>query len=107
MEKYQKFREKFYKVMQKPVAVLKVIFGYGIMLTLFAGGLTFFGYVAALIIGGTTATEICAWIYKTFVPYLIYVTTVLILFGLLVMYLGGEKALIPVRKHSKSEEKKQ
>ena len=32
--------------------VCKIIFGYGIMITLFVGGLTFFGYIAALIIGG-------------------------------------------------------
>ena len=43
--------------------VLKMVFGYGIMLTLFAGGLTFFGYVAALMIGGDTAAAICTVIY--------------------------------------------
>ena len=34
---------------------LKTVFGYGILVCLFAGGLTFFGYVAALVIGGETA----------------------------------------------------
>ena len=75
--------------------VFKLIFGYGIMIVLFAGGLTFFGYVAALIIGGETATAICTWIYKSFVPVLIKASTILILFGLLTMYLAGEKALVP------------
>ena len=40
--------------------VCKIIFGYGIMIVLFAGGLTFFGYVAALIftlIGKSTGNE--------------------------------------------------
>ncbi len=32
--------------------ILKTVFGYGIMIVLFAGGLTFFGYMAALIVGG-------------------------------------------------------
>ena len=44
---------------KKISAVLKTIFGYGIMISLFAGGLTFFGYVAALIIGGDAAAAIC------------------------------------------------
>ncbi len=91
---------------KKFVNVLKMIFGYGIMIVLFAGGLTFFGYVAALIIGGDTATAICTWIYKSFVPIMIYVSTILILFGLLTMYLAGEKALVPNRKHAKEEGEK-
>ena len=86
--------------------VFKLIFGYGIMIVLFAGGLTFFGYLAALIIGGETATAICTWIYKSFVPVMIYASTVLILFGLLTMYLAGEKALTPGKKNMKNEGEK-
>ena len=92
--------------MKKVSDVFKLIFGYGIMIVLFAGGLTFFGYVAALIIGGETATEICTWIYKTFIPIIIRTSTILILFGLLTMYLAGEKALIPGRKSAKDEGEK-
>ena len=83
--------------------VCKLIFGWGIMIVLFAGGLTFFGYVAALIVGGETATAICTWIYKSFVPVMIKTSTILILFGLLTMYLAGEKALTPGRKAAKHE----
>ena len=45
---------------------LRTIFGYGIMISLFAGGLTFFGYAAALIdqaglkgyqVGGAAVSE--------------------------------------------------
>ena len=86
--------------------VCKLIFGWGIMIVLFAGGLTFFGYVAALIIGGDTATAICTWIYKSFVPVMIYASTILILFGLVTMYLAGEKALTPGRKAVKNEGEK-
>ncbi len=86
--------------------VCKLVFGYGIMIVLFAGGLTFFGYVAALIIGGDTATSICTWIYKSFVPVMIYATTILILFGLVTMYLAGEKALTPGKKNMKHEGEK-
>lgn len=73
--------------------VLKTIFGYGIMICLFSGGLTFFGYLAALVIGGETATAICMFIYNTIIPYIIYASTSLVILGLAAMYLGGEMAL--------------
>ena len=84
--------------------VLKIIFGYGIMITLFAGGLTFFGYVAALIIGGNTATAICTVIYKDIIPIIIYASVILVLLGLVAMYLGGEVALTPEKKKAKKHE---
>ena len=71
---------------KKISAVLKRVFGWGIMITLFAGGLTFFGYLAALVIGGETATAICTVIYKTIIPYIIKVSTIMILLGLVAMY---------------------
>ena len=84
--------------------VFKIIFGYGIMITLFVGGLTFFGYVIALIVGGDLAAQICEVMYKNIIPYMIYATTSLVLFGLLTMYLAGEFALTPSKKKaSKSE----
>ena len=92
--------------MKKFTDVLKMIFGYGIMIVLFAGGLTFFVYIAALIIGGDTATAICTWIYKKFIPVVIYASTILILFGLLTMYLAGEKALTPEKKNMHTEGEK-
>jgi len=93
-------------ILKKVSNVFKLIFGYGIMIVLFAGGLTFFGYLIALIIGGETATSICTWIYKSFVPVMIKTSTILILFGLLTMYLAGEKALTPGRKAAKHEGEK-
>ncbi len=92
--------------LKKVSDVCKLIFGYGIEIVLFAGGLTFFGYVIALIIGGETATAICTWIYKSFIPVIIYASTILILFGLLTMYLAGEKALTPEKHNAKDEGEK-
>lgn len=80
---------------KKIAGVCKIIFGYGIMIVLFVGGLTFVGYVVALCIGGEAAAAICVFIYKTIIPIMVYVTTGLILFGLLTMYMAGEKALTP------------
>jgi len=58
-EKLKKFsssckaiREKMIKKLEKPVNVCKIIFGYGIMLSLFVGALTVLGYIVALCIGG-------------------------------------------------------
>ena len=95
--------KKFADVCKKIANVCKLIFGYGIAVVLFAGGLTFFGYMIALIIGGETATAICTWIYKKFVPIMVYATTILILFGLFSMYLAGEKALTPDKKSAKKK----
>jgi hypothetical protein len=86
------------EVCKKISAVLKTIFGYGIMLCLFAGGLTFFGYLAALFIGGETAAAICTFIYKTLIPYIIKASTIMVLLGLVAMYLNGEMALTSNKK---------
>ena len=85
---------------KKVASVFKIIFGYGIMICLFAGGLTFFGYVGALVIGGETASAICVFLYKTLIPIIIKTSTILVLFGLLTMYLSGEKALTASKKNS-------
>ncbi len=94
------------ETLKKISDVFKIIFGYGIEIVLFAGGLTFFGYMAALVIGGETATAMCTWIYKTFVPIIIKASTILILFGLVTMYLAGEKALTPDKRSAKAEGEK-
>lgn len=91
------------ETLKKISDVCKKIFGYGIMITLYVGGLTFFGYIAALIIGGETATAICTFIYKQIVPVMVYITNGLIIFGLFSMYLAGEKALTPETKEKKAK----
>lgn len=87
--------------MKKLSEKMKLLFGYGIELALFAGGFTFFGYVIALLIGGDTAAAICTWLYKTLIPVIVKLSTILILFGLLAMYLAGEKALTPGKTKKK------
>ena len=91
-------------VCKKIASVLKTIFGYGIMASLFAGGLTFFGYVAALIIGGDTAAEICAFIKDKIFPVIIYLSTTMVVLGLIAMYLNGETALTPDKKKASKHE---
>ena len=86
------------KFKKKISAFLKEIFGWGIMICLFAGGLTFFGYVAALIIGGDVAAIICSFIYSKLIPVIVYITSVLVMLGLIAMYLSGEVALSAKKK---------
>ena len=91
-------------VCKKIASVLRTIFGYGIMISLFGGGLTFFGYVAALIIGGDTAATICAVIYEKIIPVIIYLSTTMVILGLVAMYLDGEKALTTDKKKASKHE---
>ena len=86
------------KVCKKISEILRIIFGYGIMLCLFAGGLTFFGYLVALVVGGESATQICVFIYKTVMPIIIKTSTVMVLLGLVAMYFNGETALTAHKK---------
>ena len=83
---------------KKIASVLKTVFGYGIMISLFAGGLTFFGYLAALIIGGDTAAAICSFIYEKIIPVIIYLSTSMVILGLFSMDLNGETALTSDKK---------
>lgn len=89
---------------KKLSSVLKSIFGYGIMISLFVGGLTFVGYLAALIIGGDIAATICVVIYKYIIPVIIYLAVGMVLLGLVAMYLSGETALTPEKKQAKKHE---
>ena len=81
------------KVLQKTADVLGWIFGYGIMISLFVGGLSFLGYLVALVVGGETAGTICDLIYKTIYPKLVLGTSIIVLVGLVSMYLKGQSAL--------------
>ncbi|MBR0085333.1 MAG: hypothetical protein IJL97_02165 [Lachnospiraceae bacterium] len=81
----KKFRDTLVKIMT-------TVFGYGIMICLLVGGLSFFGYLAALIIGGETAELICQVIYKKIYPVLVLLSTSMIVLGLIKMYICKESA---------------
>ena len=86
------------KTRQKIANVLSVIYGTGIMLVLLFGALSFFGYVAAFIIGGETATDICVFIYKKAYPILFFISSAIVLLGLIKMYIAGEKTMVPTKR---------
>ena len=91
------------EICKKIAQVLKKIFGYGILICLFAGGMTFFGYLAALIIGGETAAAICLFLYNTVIPYIIKLSTLMVLLGLAAMSLNGETALTSDKKKASKQ----
>ena len=88
-------------VCKKIAAALRWVFGYGVMISLFVGGLTFVGFLVAMCIGGPTATAICVFIQKQLFPIIIKVATSMVLLGLVVMYLSGETALTATKKTKK------
>ena len=87
--------------MKKVSVFLKKFFGYGIMISLFGGGASFFGYIVALIVGGDAAAKICDVIYNSFLPIMIFISSVMVLLGLVAMYFGGELSLTAEKKNKK------
>ena len=87
--------------MKKFVKVLRTVYGYSILLTLFAGCIMFLGYMIALVLGGETAAAICGFVHKQFTPAVIRITTATVLLGLVIMYLDGEVALTAGRRKKK------
>ncbi len=79
--------------MKKVSNVVLTIFSIGIIICLFAGGLSFLGYIVGLIVGGDTATNICTWVFKTYLPIVIIATSVFTGIGLIGMYFSRQKAL--------------
>lgn len=79
--------------MKKFTDALLKIFAYGIIACLFAGGLSLVGYLVGLVIGGESATALCAWVFKTYLPWVIKATSIFTGIGLIGMYMSRQKAL--------------
>ncbi len=89
--------------MKKVGNILLYIFSAGVILCLLAGALSLVGYIAALIIGGETATALCVFIHKQYFPVVIRFTTVFAGVGLLGMYFNKVSAL-SVKNNSSDQE---
>ena len=88
---------------EKIVNIIKCIFGIGIVICLLVGGLSFFGYLAALIVGGDNALKICTFIYKKLYPILVLISTSMIILGVVKMYICGETAFTGKRNNEKKD----
>ena len=82
--------------MKKAAEITSIIFGWGVYICLFAGGLAAIGYIVALILGGGTGGagyQLARFIQRTYFPFLFRLVSVSVMIGLLSMYLSGQKAL--------------
>ena len=91
-------------VCKKISAVLEWAIGISLALCLFLGGLGFFGFVAAFIVGGESAELICTWLSKTYYVWLIKASTITTLACFVLQYFNGNAKW--VNPFKKSEEKK-
>lgn len=91
--------------MKKIANILLTVFAVGILAVLFAGALAALGYVAALFIGGETATALCLWIHKTYFPWVIQLASIFAGIGLVGMYLSKQKALTAASENINNAEK--
>ena len=85
-------------VRAKIASTLEYIYGVGIMIALFAGAVSFLGYLVAIMIGGDVATQICVVIYKKIYPILFTFSSSVVLLGLVKMYVAGEKTMVPKKR---------
>ena len=88
-------------IRQKIANVLELVYGIGVLVALFVGGISFLIYLVAFIIGGNMATEICTFTYKTLYPILFYFSSSVVLIGLIKMYVAGEKSMVPTKRQTK------
>ena len=79
--------------MKKIADVLLNIFAVGILICLFAGGLSFIGYIIAMFLGTDIAQNFCKFIFKGYLPWVIRCTSIFAGIGLLGMYFNKKKAL--------------
>ena len=92
--------------MKKIADVLLTIFSIGIILSLFAGGISLIIYVVAMFIGGETATAICSATFTKYLPWVIKFTSIFTLVGFVGMYFAKVKALTAGKTESAEESSK-
>ena len=79
--------------MKEAGKALNKAFGYMVFIALMLGGLAFFGFVVAFILGPTTGGALGVFIKGKYFPWVIRFGTLTIATGLISMYLNGEEAL--------------
>ena len=92
--------------MKQASKVILTIFSAGVLLSLFAGALSFFGYLVAIIIGGQGGTDLSLFLYEKYFPWVIRLSSVSVLFGLVGMIMQKKKALVVTEEKNEQEENK-
>ena len=91
--------------MKKIADVLLTIFSIGIILSLFAGGISLIVYLVAMFIG-ETATALCSATFTKYLPWVIKFTSIFTLVGFVGMYFAKVKALTAGKTESAEESSK-
>ncbi|MGD9153881.1 MAG: hypothetical protein PVG90_00055 [Bacillota bacterium] len=90
--------------MKKLLAVCNKLFGWGIYITLLAGGIAFFGFLIGIILGESVGSALAIFIHQQYFPVVIRITSIIIGVGLVVMYLRKEQALSLVVDQKEAED---
>ncbi len=94
--------------MKQASKILLTVFSVGVLLSLLAGALSFFGYLVAMILGGQGGTDLSLFIYEKYFPWVIRLSSVSVLLGLVGMMLQKKKALVVTEaKEEENEEQKE
>lgn len=72
---------------------INAIFGWCVYFCLLAGGVAFFGFLLAMVIGGSSGEALAVWVGRQYFPVVIRITSFVIIFGLVGMYINREQAL--------------
>lgn len=72
---------------------INIVFGWGVYICLLAGGISFFGFALALVIGGGSGEALAVWLRQQYLPIVIRITSFIIILGLVGMYCNKEQAL--------------
>lgn len=73
--------------------ILRSIFSIFIMIAIAGGVIVFLIFLAAMIMGGKGGEAMASNVTKTYMPYFIKASSIAVLSGLLLFYLGGTHAL--------------
>ena len=90
----------------KAASLMEKIFGWGILLTLLAGGFAFLGYLAAFAAGGGengAGMRIALFIQEEYFPAVIVCAAISAAIGLLSLYLNGKEGLSLKGKQDKGK----
>ena len=79
-------RTKLYNALQKAYGVVMFV-------SFFAGLLPIVPFIAALFIGGETATAICTFLYQQYYVWVIAGASIAVIIGFVAMYVGKKEGL--------------
>jgi len=78
----------------KIAKVCNTIFSYGMLIAILVAFVLFLGFIVSFFVGEAAATVITTFLYKTVIPKTYILAVVASLFGIVGMYLRGEKAMM-------------